>query len=491
MNSISLKSITRLLAAVAIGIDVPAIANPPFTASPETTVITRPLENDGRIDYVCAINARESQGVTPGNNGYVTWLRALGLSEVPVSVRGKTVSMIGAQELVADDPAWRTFPGREPLYQSSIKMWKESEYPQFAAYLKHQDGSLALVVEAVAAPKWWTPNVSTNGTVEWILLPELNRMRDVSNALCGRALLRAKQGDFDGFLSDATAVKRLARRTAGWSIISHLVAVGIDCIANQTIGAAAGAGGFSGNQCAKLDKMLDGLDPIPSISESFDSGERWAMLDSTQCIAMGKIQLLATGNADSDRWIRTFKNMDTHSVDWDMALLQLNGYYTDDIDPILKAPSLRDEQIARRIFEFKVSRMRSDQKAHPNLAKEAGETNQAYTQRVADAIFLALAPSVWIAQDYCRLTVTLDQTTRALVAAAQYHADKGNWPDALDALIPDYLTQVPTDIFSTSGTDPVQYLKSNAGICISAHGIPGVSDTITIGIAQDAPADGL
>jgi hypothetical protein len=73
------------------------------------------------------------------------------------------------------------------------------------------------------------------------------------------------------------------------------------------------------------------------------------------------------------------------------------------------------------------------------------------------------------------------------VAAAQYHADKGNWPDTLDVLIPDYLTQVPTDIFSTSGTEPVRYQKTDAGICLLAHGPSGGSDITIIAIVPDMP----
>jgi RNA polymerase sigma factor (sigma-70 family) len=477
---------------IAVGIDASAIASPPFTVSSQTTAITRPLQEDGRIDYVSALNQRDSQGVTLQNNGYVTWLHALGLPDFsagkpPSSIREKTISLLGAQGLPAGGSIWEEYRGREPLDQSRIRMWKENEYPQFAAYLKRQDGSLDLAVEAVAAPKWWMPAVSTYGTLSWVLIPELNRMRSVANVLCGRALLRAKQGDFDGFLSDVTAVKRLARRTAGWTMVGHLVAWRINFIANETIGAAAGAGIFSGDQYAKLGNMLDGLDPFPPFWESLDSGERWSVLDSTQCIAMGKIQSVG-GDYVNDQWFRTLKNIDAHSVDWDAVMSRLNGNY-DEIVSISKAPSISDEQTPRHVFELKMSQMQADKKAHPDLAKEAGETNQAYTQRVADAIFLANTHGLWRAEDQCRLAVTVDQTTRALVAAAEYHGDKGNWPDALDVLIPAYLAQVPTNIFSKSGTEPVQYHKTDAGICLLLHGASGggSSDTIIIGIVPNTP----
>ena len=484
INRISLTFITRLFAAIVLGIDASAIASPPFTISSQTTAITGPLQEDGSIDYVLALNQRGSHGVTLQNNGYVTWLHALGLPDFsagkqPSGIREKTISLLGAQGLPIGESAWEEYRGWGPLDQSRVRMWKENEYPRFAAYLKRQDGSLDLVAQAVAAPKWWIPAVSKYGTLSWVLIPELNRMRGVANVLCGRALIRAKQGDFDGFLSDVTAVKHLARRTAGWTMVGHLVAWHINSSANQTIAAVAGAGVFSGDQCAKLGNMLDGLGPFPPLWESVDSGERWSVLDSTQCIAMGKIQSVV-GDYVNDQWFRTLKNIDTHSVDWDAVLSRLNGNY-DQIVSILKAPSIRDEQTPRHVFELKMSQMQADRKVHPNLAKEAGETNQAYTQRVADAIFLANTHGLWRAEDQCRLALTMDQTTRALVAAAEYHGDNGNWPNALDVLIPAYLAQIPTDIFSKSGTEPVQYHKTDAGIYLLTHGPSGGSDVTIIG----------
>ena len=487
---IPLINLTFIFVTIAVGISPSAIAGVPFTASSDTTKITGPLREDGGIDYVAALNERLGHGVSSQNNGYVTWLRAVGFKQLPSSTREKTISLLGAQGLAGEKSGWEAYPDSEPIDQTAVKMWKEDEYPKLAAYLNRQAGPLDLAVQAAAAPQWWAPAVSTNGTVAWVLLPELNSLREVSRLLCDRALLRAKQGDFDGFLSDVTAAKRLARRAAGWTIIGHLVAAGIDSFANQTIGATAGAGIFSSDQCAKLGKMLDGLDPIPPFWGSVDLGERWSMLDSTQCIAMRKSELLASSHGD-DSWLRSLKNMDTNSVDWNVVMSQINGH-CDDVVSIVKSPSVRDEQIARRVFEFKISQMQAEENAHHDLSKEAGETNEAYTQRVADGMSVVLLPSIWRADNTCRLGLTLDQTTRALVAAAQYRADKGNWPDTLGALAPAYLTQVPVDIFSASGTDPIRYQKTGAGICLFAHQPPdSTASEIGLGIVPDAPTDGL
>jgi hypothetical protein len=484
-----------MLAAIAI-ISAPAgvaigTQTPPFTISKETTAITAPLRDDGSVDYVAALNQRFGQGVTPENNGFVLWLRVMGTRGTPQSTRKQTLALCGVPEQTNLGPGWKDFTGKTPLDEQPMRMWKAQDYPAYAAYLARQEDVLAFAAQAASKPQWWAPSVSLDGTVMQILLPELNPLRGVSLTLCGRALLRAQQGDFDAFLADVMTVKRLGRRASGWTIIGHLVANGIDDLADQAIGATAGAGVFSSEQCAKLAKALDGVEPMPPLWQATDVGERWSMLDWTESIAMGKLGVLDDRNAQSREWARPFKELDRDSVDWNVVLQRLNGV-SDEVTAIMKTPSVKDEQIARQIFDWKMEKIRANLQAHPSLAKEAEETNQAYTQRVADAILSAISPSLWRAQDTCRRGSMREIMARAVVAAAQYRADKGNWPDKLQDLVPAYLPQMPLEMFSAADTDPIQYQRTDLGILLRARG-PKLGDTqpdITEGSGPDTQVEG-
>ena len=89
-----------------------------------------------------------------------------------------------------------------------------------------------------------------------------------------RATLRAGRGDFAGFLSDVITVKRMARHLgSGATIIERLVGIAIDGLANRAIGAAAGAGVLSEEQCAELGKALDGLALIDPMWNAVDVQE--------------------------------------------------------------------------------------------------------------------------------------------------------------------------------------------------------------------------
>ena len=49
-----------------------------FTVSKETTHVTTPVDKDGYIDYVAALNERLRRGVTPDNNAAVLLWKAMG-----------------------------------------------------------------------------------------------------------------------------------------------------------------------------------------------------------------------------------------------------------------------------------------------------------------------------------------------------------------------------------------------------------------------------
>jgi hypothetical protein len=339
--------------------------------------------------------------------------------------------------------------------------------------LKSNEDMFAVVTQAAAKPRWWEPSVSENGSMLMILLPELNLMRAVSLDLCNRALLRAQRGDFDGFLSDVITVKRLGRGADCGFLVGNLVSNGIDVLVDRAISAAAGAGIFSSDECAKLAAALDTLEPPALVWQTMDLGERWGGLDWAESIATGNLDRLSEGGGqDGDRWIRIFKSVDRNSVDWNTVLLQINSAY-DQIAQIIKIPSAKDRQIARRNFDRKFAMVKANSSVHTRLAKQPDETNEAYTQRVTDGILSVLLPTVWRADDACRSGEMEDKMVRTVIAAAQYHADKGQWPTRLEDLTPQYLLEIPHDLFFLDGTRPVRYQRTRGGISLHAHLVSG------------------
>ena len=232
-----------VIAAVAMPAATQATGKLPFTVSKETTVITEPLCENGMPDYVAALNARNSAGVTPENNGFVKWVEVLGTGEpiVPGIIKARVLAMTGARD-VPDTGV--TFDYGEYL-QNTEKLskreqnkalaelalaihatWTADQFPRVADFLKTVQRPLDGVVEAVGRPRWWSPYLAKAD----FDIPLVSRRVEAEavTALCARSTLRAKSGDFDGFLADAIAARRLARNAAGDCFLERLTATSME-----------------------------------------------------------------------------------------------------------------------------------------------------------------------------------------------------------------------------------------------------------------------
>jgi hypothetical protein len=477
------KTIVAGWVAAIAAIPVTIRASDLFTVSPETTVITQPLRPDGSVDYVAAINERQSEGVTPENNGFVLWLKVIGADALPQSTREQTLKMCGAHGLRNIHPIFKDYGRDTPIARTEIlRLWKPQDDPAFAEYLAQQTASLDMAVQAANKPRWWMPRVSLNGSLTSVLLPELNFMRVVSWTLCERALFRAEQGDFDGFMTDVIAVKRLAAPASEDWLVGNLVAIGLNRLADETIGAAVGAGKFSSEQCAKLAAAMDNVPPPKAMWETMDQCERWSPLDMVQCIAAAKAQLLASGNSADDKWLKPFKTLDCNSVDWNAVLKRMNAL-SDEMVAILRSKTVKEELTAQRAFDRKIAAIKAKQARQINLDKKDGETTDAYSQRIGDAIIVTCVPSLSRAEATYRKGAIREALARAIVPAGQYHAEKQKWPDRIDDLTPQYLPASPKDALVNLGAGPVRYQHRSAGISLHARdeADPSLED-ISVGI---------
>jgi hypothetical protein len=253
-------------------------------------------------------------------------------------------------------------------------------------------------------------------------------------------------------------------------------------VANQAIGAAVGAGIFSGPQCAQVAAAMDSLKPLSPLWEAMDQQERLSALDITQFIATGQVQLLAYGTKSDSRWIQPFKTLDANSVDWNAVLKRMNGL-SDEMVALLKSPTIKDELAAQRKFDRKMTAIKAKQTGQTSLAKRGGETTDAYSQRIADAIIAVCVPSIARAENSYRRCMIQEKLTRAVVAAGQYRAEKGKWPDRLEDLTPEYLPVALNTTLTALQIEPVRYQHGDAGISLHAREVWNEADPNSLDIS--------
>ena len=492
---------------------IPAPPKPPgklpFTLSKETTGITSPLHDDGTVDYVAALNERYGRGVTPDNNAFIDWLQIVGTESAGFQsqfqlwratngagffpeprLKTQFLKLSAAEQTPATIKVWQPFLqylamkqgqdfrpppfSRDEIAAAAGKLWTQKENPDIAGYLDRQDMFLNAIVSAADKPFWWMPAVANDDrTLMAVLWPEIvayaplgDRLENEQiSSLCARATFRIKNGDFDGFKRDVLAVKRIARRVAsGPSLFERQSGAWIDTQAIHSIGAAAGAGVLSADQCAELIQSLDALDKMPDMSETIDVTERWINLDLAAVVATGKFDAspeLARRNGD-----KRFASVDRDAVDWDSVLKEINSAFDDGVTA-MHEPRLR--LMMQKSQALALNSQRAVQSSG-DLHKMADETQAAYSHRVAEAIM-----TIWptqlayrIIEEEARSAAMQDSMLKALLAIAQTRAETGKWPQSPDGL--------PPDIYSQDAADPVKFQVNDSGAMLYSVGPNSIDD---------------
>jgi len=118
---LAIRTSSCLLALVlsfAISVDYRHTLAQDLSISKETTRITKPLTDDGYVDYVEAFNKNLSKGLTPSNNAAVAYWQAVGADD-PLFGRGKLFHQRFFDQLGIEKP-----PSEGKYF---VRLWKIAE----------------------------------------------------------------------------------------------------------------------------------------------------------------------------------------------------------------------------------------------------------------------------------------------------------------------------------------------------------------------------
>jgi len=275
------------------------------TISHETTRITSPLNKDGYPDYIAALDAKYSQGVTPQNNAARHLVALLGKDDMPAAWAQRVLPKLGLGEPPAkpraqnfhdwakdNSPADGVPDASEDGPNDSLETpWTRAAQPRWAAYLADQREAIELALAASSAEKFYVPLTSGSdthspGDMTKVLLPPLGRARLAANLLCADAMLAVGEGDAARALSDTLAVVRLGRLIAsGPTLIEQLVGVAIEARGLLTMRAVIATGKMGAAQYEWLHSTLRAMPQGAHFVEALDHAERYMMLDSLCWVA--------------------------------------------------------------------------------------------------------------------------------------------------------------------------------------------------------------
>ena len=183
-----------------------------FTLSKETTYVTEPVDAKGYPDYVAAINARMSKGVTPENNANVLIWKALGPHPEGSNLCPEFFQALGIaappekgdyfrelSKFLKDDLKIGPEPDKpsefydklsETIDTVTCRPWLAKDHPEFEKWLKANEKPLSVIAEAGAREQFYNPLIPqsagkpTPGLIG-ALLPAVQKCRELATARSG------------------------------------------------------------------------------------------------------------------------------------------------------------------------------------------------------------------------------------------------------------------------------------------------------------------
>jgi hypothetical protein len=494
----------------------------PIIISKETTYITEPLRPDGLPDYVSYLRDRLRDGVTNDNNAAVLMWQAYGPGQDCSSIKpadwerivqelnlpavdpvkyvvepdNQVLAERVEQWIIAHDAAWKkAFANRPAIQEREPDLgydaiataqefpWRREQLPPLAEWLDAHSDAIDLLVAASRRPKLYTPSAPSEACDEepeliTMALDGLQRAKGTARILATRAMLRLGEKRYADAWHDILAMHRWVRLIEQRpTVAGQLFAIGIDRIAASCTQLLLSEQ-LPPDLAEEIQDELLALRSPSDIASGIDVGERLCFLNGVvNCSREGIGAFYAycfpsnvdTRIAGMPAW--QIKALNLISADWNQSLSKGNRLY-DQFAAATRLASYEDRR--RELKRIAAESFNVESVPHNpwNWVEAAIDSNNR-SELLATAVVETATRSfnnVSIAEDRANATLSL---TRIAAALAVYRAKHGQYPDKLDALVPDVLPQLPVDLYHAK---PFVYKRDTDGYLLYSTGENGIDD---------------
>jgi hypothetical protein len=452
-----------------IGIQIVDAANSTIAASAETIA-----ELAGDPEAALARYALESIDVIEPLEG----------AEIIPDLREATLRANQPPELITPGQtlAWRKEQisnARDKLFEREEKIiaerpWSRAECPLAAYWLDTQSAALdRLISEMAARPKFYAPYLTAAGHPEdeiafGILLPGVQMMRTLSEALQHRAYNALQRGDLAAAIRDfETQLRISALHPANPFLVDTLVALSLHGSAMKTLAEIVANSQVTDAQLAALVQLMEQTYAFPNYLQSMET-DRISIVDFIVAIgARGKNPKVMPG---MDQQAIAFV-----VICWDDVLRRVNELF----DRAAVAIKNKDWPAMQQLGqEVEVS------------PADLPRLSILPSQRTAIAKFVLprlLMGSAFSAYHLALKAEVQHDAARVMLALERFRRANMTYPAALTELVPAYLPSVPNDPFDGK---PLKYFRTAAGgYRAYSIGANGVDDDGNPGLSPDGEVD--
>lgn len=449
---------------------------PVITPAPQTTHFTGPLDSEGYVDFVAALNQELGRGVLPSENAAIPLLQAMGPCERRLDTTNAILKELGAAPWSPGMPDFRDYgefmetrggsnEARLNDYTAAIDVpWVAADHPDIAALLAANEKPLAMIAAAVQKPKYYRPMVLSKpgDTLVSVLLPDIQSYRDVARQLKARAMRHLGEGRPLEAQQDLLTMHRLARCVGrGGTLIEALVGIAIDAIASNADNVWAAHPDLTADQIVAYRQQLAALPAVADMRRCLETTERAMCMDVTQAIARGR---LGSRNNDLQNFLGFSSGSETvegqwldvgemsaallvFSVDWNVTMQTINTYFDEMIAAAGAADRLQRKAAMSR-FDEQLRKTKSEITTFKTLATNVLGGSNSRGKTFGNVLSTLLMPAVMQAFTAQDTSVARRDLTQVMLALAEYQRREGQFPATLTALSPKYLATVPDDLFA-------------------------------------------
>lgn len=436
-----------------------------FTISPETTVLTEPLTDDGLVDYAEAIRRRNREEVPPEQNAARLLLEAIGPQAFNNDEQAQQAyEQLEMEPLPESDDGQYVICLRDMLEEETGEKWLESERlqcilddqlphcmsvpwsgheaPEIAEWIAINSVPLEKVHAASLLLHYRAPVIdSPNNYLIGMLLPMVNSTREFGRLLTARAMHSIAHGDVSSAWDDIHCAHQLAAlHSQGYTVIEHFVACALSSIAANAMPALLASPEMTPELLTQIRNDCDELRTWNDVSEIIDTTERYMVLDFIQrcprdgASAINLVEYLDEFELPEHPVMAYAVNA---CVDWDSVMIHANDCF----DQSVRA--FREHNVASRgalIEQIDVDRHRLFARAYDVSIPWLGVLTSS-----GDRVL----KNLWGSMEHTHETLLRRDARFALVDTAlaieQFRFEHVCIPDSLAELVPEYLDAVPLD----------------------------------------------
>jgi len=442
---------------------------PPPVALPAGMILTTPQISSEITGALRDLHVKLSKGVKPEENAVVWLMQIYGEEALDAPLHDVTLEMLGIEKMPAESPLFVSVDqfvqsldlaaeqrdetaGKvdEQLRAGSQGLWTAQEKPELAGYLKANEKALNTLLVAANQPRYFAP----------LLAPELpsrlisaslvveRRLPFLARLLAARAVLQFGDNDMDGTLADLQACHRLANLLADGSPFDVSVAKAqvIDSTAFWAERALLESGRLTGPQLVQLQRGLTySLSRFPPVHIAAAVGERAIVHQEIELLKTDPESQIGFFEESEDQNIDPAQLMSLADCDWKQAHQRADEIQ----DAIVAALEVKDRSSQLALFSkldqaYAKWEATVDQKT-VNFSKEIQNDRNGVSRWVGENMAMSLRPNYY----QRRASADRQETRRDLItigiALEKYQREKGEFPPALENLVPEYLGLIPVD----------------------------------------------